>query len=78
MPIQEQIDRALVPHQTPAERNIAVHTEPCIWVRTCYLPSLASAFEEMTHEIRNDAYEFYRLFDNPALYGSIGPDLVGL
>jgi hypothetical protein len=55
-----------------------VHTEPCIWVRTCYLPSLASAFEEMTHEIRNDAYECYRLFGNPALYGSIGPDLVGL
>jgi hypothetical protein len=75
---QEQIDRVLVPHQTTAERNIAVHTEPCIWVRTCYEPSLALAFEEMTHEIRNDAYEYYCLFDDPALYGSVGPDLVGL
>jgi hypothetical protein len=75
---QEQIDRVLVPHQTTAERNIAVHTEPCIWVRTCYEPSLALAFEEMTHEIRNDAYECYCLFDDPALYGSVGSDLVGL
>jgi hypothetical protein len=31
----------------------------------------------MTHEIRNDACECYRLFDDPALYGSVGSDLVG-
>jgi hypothetical protein len=36
------------------------------------------AFEEMTRAVRNDAYECYRLLDNPALYGSVGSDLVGL
>jgi hypothetical protein len=78
MPTQEQIDRVLAPCQTVAERNIATHTEPCIWLRTCYEPSLAPVFEEMTKDIRNDAWECYRLFENEALYGGIGPDLVGL
>ncbi|KAH7087102.1 hypothetical protein FB567DRAFT_526903 [Paraphoma chrysanthemicola] len=75
LPAQEQIDRVLAPHQTIAERNIAQDNEPCIYMRTCYEPSLASAFEEMTRNIRNDVYESYRLFDNEALYGNVGPDL---
>ncbi|KAF2818196.1 hypothetical protein CC86DRAFT_375973 [Ophiobolus disseminans] len=78
MPTQEQIDRVLAPHQTIAERNIATDSEPCIYMRTCYEPSLASVFEEMTRDIRNDAYRSYRLFDNQALYGSVGPDLEGV
>jgi hypothetical protein len=75
---REQIDRVLAPYQTIAERSIATHTEPYIWIRKCYEPSLAPVFEEMTRDIRNNSLECYRLFDNEALYGGVGPDLVGL
>lgn len=78
MPTQEQIDRVFAPHQTIAERNIATDTEPCIYMRTCYEPSLASAFVEMTKDIRDDADRSPLLFDNQALYGSVRADLEGV
>lgn len=78
MPTREQIDRVLAPHQTVAERNIATDVEPCIYMRACYEPSLASAFDEMTRKIRDDTYTSRYLFDNQALYSSVGPDLEGV
>jgi hypothetical protein len=78
MPTREQINRVLAPHQTAAERNLATEVNDCVWVRTCYELSLAPAFEAMSRDIRKDAYESYRLFDNQALYGDIGHDLAGL
>jgi hypothetical protein len=50
LPSNGEIDRALRPFQTRSERLISAQppgqTEP-LWLRTCYDPSLASAYEDM-------------------------------
>jgi hypothetical protein len=78
MPMREQIDHILAPRQTTAEHNLALSVNDCLWVRTCYEPSLAPAFKEINRDIRKDASESCRLFDNRMLYESVGNDLIGL
>lgn len=52
MPTQEQANRVLVPYQTVDERNRALCVMDCLWLRTCYEPSLAEAYKEMTQHIQ--------------------------
>jgi hypothetical protein len=78
MPTQGQIDRVLVPHQTVLERNLALRINDCLWLRTCYEPSLAAAYEELTRSILSSADDAHRVLDSEALYGSLGSDLAEL
>jgi hypothetical protein len=75
MPTQEQIDRVLLPHQTILECDLALRINDCLWLRTCYEPSLSVAYEEMTRSILSSADDAHRVLDSETLYGNLGSDL---
>lgn len=78
MPTKEQVNRVLAPHQSILERNLALLTNDCLWLRTCYESSHASAYAEMTRVILMDAHDAHRVLDNESLYGNLCSDLTKL
>ena len=78
MPTQEQIGRVLAPHQTISERNLALQINDCLWLRTCYISSLAEAYAEIARFILWSADDAHRVLDNEALYENLGSDLTKL
>ncbi|KFZ10612.1 hypothetical protein V501_05115 [Pseudogymnoascus sp. VKM F-4519 (FW-2642)] len=80
LPSNGEIDRALRPFQTRSERLISAQppgqTEP-LWLRTCYDPSLAYAYEDMFSDCYvgdSSGIPAKCVMDEVGLYDWPGPD----
>jgi hypothetical protein len=70
LPSQSQIDRIFTPHQTAQERKLGVVPDGsrAIWLRTCYLPDLDDAYQDMVDSEADVYVASDHMFDDAHLY----------